>query len=225
MFFSTQKAMPPSINDSDFLSLRAIRKGQAHQSLFRSPFKHGPMEKMSQEFPLWCNGIRGILGALGCRLNPRPRHSGSRIRHCTSCYMGCQLWLESDHWPGDSICLGVPKKRKQKKNPTPKRVTHRRGNFSTLLSPRVDSKPSRFLWPSICSMSLSCTIFTRPRRKDSSHSWNFALCRYNPAFHTSPLFHILALTENQSEGSTDKGAQYQREGYLDFSAGMVPSKW
>ena len=30
------------------------------------------MKKLIEEFPLWCNGISGILGALGRRFDPQP---------------------------------------------------------------------------------------------------------------------------------------------------------
>ena len=68
------------------------------------------------EFPLWCNKIGSILGALGSRFNPKPS-TGLRIWHLR---FRLQLWLRCDPWAGHSICLGVAKKenkQKQTKNP------------------------------------------------------------------------------------------------------------
>ena len=34
-------------------------------------------ENPKEEFPLWCNGIGSVLGALGCRFNPQPGTVGT----------------------------------------------------------------------------------------------------------------------------------------------------
>ena len=36
----------------------------------------GMIKKEGEKFPLWCNGIRGILGALECRFDPWPSTVG-----------------------------------------------------------------------------------------------------------------------------------------------------
>ena len=64
-------------------------------------------------FPLWGNSIGSILGALGCRFNP---WLAQWVRHLAllELWLGSQLQLGSDPWPGNSICHGVAKKGKRK---------------------------------------------------------------------------------------------------------------
>ena len=40
---------------------------------FRGPQRDAHLPKFGeQEFPLWCNGINGVLGAMGGRFDPLP---------------------------------------------------------------------------------------------------------------------------------------------------------
>ena len=53
------------------------------------------------------NGIGGILGALGCRFDPR---LAQRVKDLAL----PQLRLRSDSWPGNPYATGWPKKKKEK---------------------------------------------------------------------------------------------------------------
>ena len=71
-------------------------------------------KKKKMEFPLWCNGFHSILGALGHRSDPPPRHSGLRIWYCLPCSLGsnCSSDLITDR--GTPNALGWPKKKREK---------------------------------------------------------------------------------------------------------------
>ena len=82
-------------------------------------------KKAQYEFPLWHNGIGGVLGALAHRFDP---HWALLLKDLVlpQLLLWSQLRLRSDHCPGNSICgsdlitaLGTPKKtNKQKKTKT-----------------------------------------------------------------------------------------------------------
>lgn len=57
-----------------------------------------------QEFPLWRNGIPGVLGALGDRLDPCASQWVEDLSLLPLC-LGLQLLPRSDPWPGE---LHVP---------------------------------------------------------------------------------------------------------------------
>ena len=55
------------------------------------------------EFPLWRNGMGGVLGELGYRFDCRARHSGLRIQCCRNCTLGQNGSSDLIPWPGSSI--------------------------------------------------------------------------------------------------------------------------
>ena len=71
------------------------------------------MKKLTKEqFPLWRNGIDGILGALGHRFDPWPAWWIKNLV-LPQLWLKSQLWLRSDPWPRNSTCPGGPKKKKK----------------------------------------------------------------------------------------------------------------
>ena len=64
-----------------------------------------------EELLLWRSGIDRILGALGCGFDPWP-HTVDYVQ----LWLRWLLWLGSDPWPGRSMCHGVAKNEKKKKN-------------------------------------------------------------------------------------------------------------
>ena len=49
-----------------------LDSSQGPESQGRNASEKSPIQKVPyQEFRLWCNGIGGVLGARGCRFDPR----------------------------------------------------------------------------------------------------------------------------------------------------------
>ena len=61
------------------------------------------------EFLLWRNRVGGILGALGCGFNPGP------VQWVKDLVLPLKLQLESEPWPGNSMCRGAAKKEKEER--------------------------------------------------------------------------------------------------------------
>ena len=57
---------------------------------------------------MWCNGVGGVLGALGCRFDTWPGTVGLKIWHCN-----CSLDLIPG-W-GTPNAMGRPKQKREKK--------------------------------------------------------------------------------------------------------------
>ena len=65
-----------------------------------------------EEFPLWRKGISGVLGALGCRFDPRAWRSGLRIQCCCSYGLGHHCSLDPIPGRGTPYATGQPKNKK-----------------------------------------------------------------------------------------------------------------
>ena len=74
--------------------------------------------KRKREFLLWCNRIRGVSAAPGCRFDPLAWHSGVKDPAVRQLQCRLQMWLRSDPWPRNSICYRVAKKKKRKEKTT-----------------------------------------------------------------------------------------------------------
>lgn len=70
-------------------------------------------KRVTEEFLMWRDGVSGILGALGSRVNP---WSAQWVRDPvpTQPQLRLLLWLRYDPWPGNSICHEAAKKKKEK---------------------------------------------------------------------------------------------------------------
>ena len=66
------------------------------------------------EFPLWRNGISGVLGALGRRFDPW--HRGLRIWYCLSCSLGLSCVLDLIPGPRMPYAAGWPNKKINNRN-------------------------------------------------------------------------------------------------------------
>lgn len=66
----------------------------------------------SLEFPLWHNGIDGLLGMLGHRFDPDQAQQVDDPM-LPQLRLGSQLRLRADLWSGNSICLGAATKRER----------------------------------------------------------------------------------------------------------------
>ena len=75
--------------------------------------KSGDFKSKIRGVPGWCSRISSTLGVLGHRFHPWPSIVGLRTWPCLQLQLRLQLWLRSDPWPGNSICLGAAKKEKK----------------------------------------------------------------------------------------------------------------
>ena len=65
-----------------------------------------------EEFPLWCSGIGGISGVLGCRFDPPPGTVGQGSCIAT---VGCSSGSDLIPGLGAPYAMGWPKKKIKKK--------------------------------------------------------------------------------------------------------------
>ena len=64
------------------------------------------------EFPLWLNGVNSVLEALEADSIPGPAQ-WVKDPALPQLWLRLQLWLRSDPWPGNSICLRAAKSEKK----------------------------------------------------------------------------------------------------------------
>ena len=87
-------------------------EGQGAPSRARTIHGSSRVKTLLMEFPLWCNGIGAVSGASGRRFDPQP---GAWVKHLAlqQLWPRSQLQLESDPWPGNSMCHRLAKKGKK----------------------------------------------------------------------------------------------------------------
>ena len=71
------------------------------------------VKNILEEFPLWCNRISGLSGALGRTFDSPAWHSGLRIQPCYRCCIGYNCGSDQIPGPGTSYALGGQKKKKE----------------------------------------------------------------------------------------------------------------